>query len=851
MAILIDPIDINKSKADSRKLMLHQQEAVDSMNEYFNLTGEKNKEQSGIVVMPTGSGKTFTAVNWLLNSGVANGYKIVWLVHRQDLITQTYKEFRNQAPCLSDHGIKKLKMIPISGVHYRMSQASRYDVNVCSISSVASKHGFRFIRRMLGTNGMKKVIIVIDEAHHAVSPSYKKVIKRITDLNPNRILLGLTATPIRMQDADQKRLMKIFNVDTNRNSKVGGKKGYVYEEKLKNLLINGSLAKPIYKRVDTKIDGDIEYSLSKEDEEFFNKFGELSEAIKTKIALSTIRNKLILNEYLENEDTYGKTLIFAVNQLHCKTLHKEFTDAGISCDYVISDKKGAQDTILEFKENKFKVLINVQILTEGSDVPDIQSIFLTRQTNSDSLLMQMIGRGLRGSDYGGTKEAYIIDFHDTWDKFSFWLDPKVLDIFKPDPPEVDIELDRDVKKKVEEIDENTNIEEKPIENIDPNPNPELYDVYLRIYNKIRSKIISKTSSEIFPEGWYSVLDDEGEDYKVLVFDNQLDGYEILNNNISKYIEKKVNPITAISECFDIQENLPDDEEFQFILEMIYENKEMPEYYSFEQRNLIDPKKIYKEMIAKVDEEEPEEWLERLYYNTPILQELYKIFYIFKKTVLNSPIETTKAEIEMIDERKNLNIIDNYYNLDELLDEIIDEYEFMNRKNLISIRWSNKINKTWFGLCQRYTDENENNTYNILINKILSSPDVPREVVKFLIYHEMLHKSGYWDHDEKFREEEWTYPNSDEMDGFLDELGIRYDMDTIFNNRKKHTKKNDEIETEKLDSKDKLDNDLKDDSKEDLNIKKEEIQNYKFCRDCGNKLPVEAKFCDKCGSNTNY
>jgi len=82
-----------------------------------------------------------------------------------------------------------------------MSQASRYDINICGIGSVASKNGMRYLRRMLGTNGKKKLIVVIDEAHHAVSPSYRKVIQKISEINPKRLLLGLTATPYRMQDA--------------------------------------------------------------------------------------------------------------------------------------------------------------------------------------------------------------------------------------------------------------------------------------------------------------------------------------------------------------------------------------------------------------------------------------------------------------------------------------------------------------------------------------------------------------------------------------------------------------------------------------------------------------------------
>ena len=86
----------------------------------------------------------------------------------------------------------------------KMSMAAKADVYVCSIASVANKYGYRFIERMVGAAGKRKLIVVVDEAHHAVAANYQKVIKRLTMLNKNRILLGLTATPKRMQESEQK-----------------------------------------------------------------------------------------------------------------------------------------------------------------------------------------------------------------------------------------------------------------------------------------------------------------------------------------------------------------------------------------------------------------------------------------------------------------------------------------------------------------------------------------------------------------------------------------------------------------------------------------------------------------------
>ncbi|MDQ3010734.1 MAG: HNH endonuclease, partial [Acidobacteriota bacterium] len=75
-----------------------------------------------------------------------------------------------------------------------------------------------------------------------------------------------------------------------------------------------------------------------------------------------------------------------------------------------------------FRRDELDVLINVRMLTEGTDVPDIRTVFLTRQTTSGILLTQMIGRALRGPKFGGTAEAHIVSFFDNWQHLINWAD---------------------------------------------------------------------------------------------------------------------------------------------------------------------------------------------------------------------------------------------------------------------------------------------------------------------------------------------------------------------------------------------------------------------------------------------
>lgn len=74
----------------------------------------------------------------------------------------------------------------------------------------------------------------------------------------------------------------------------------------------------------------------------------------------------------------------------------------------------------QFRKGDLDVLVNIRMLTEGTDVPEVKTVFLTRQTTSRILLTQMIGRALRGPKFGGTKDAYIVAFIDDWKQHVAW-----------------------------------------------------------------------------------------------------------------------------------------------------------------------------------------------------------------------------------------------------------------------------------------------------------------------------------------------------------------------------------------------------------------------------------------------
>lgn len=829
-------IDIMASRKDSRELIMpHQQEAVDALNVYFDLTHQHKGAQKGLLVMPTGSGKTFTAVTWLLESGIVNGYRILWFAHRQELIDQTWHEFYRSAPLLKMYGIEKLRILPISAMHYGMSAAMGYDINICSIQSAASRNGSRYIERMIGKKGADKLIVVIDEAHHAMMPSYQKVLKRILQINPDMVLLGLTATPSRMSSFERKKLFEMFNVPQNKVQHKGSETGYIYEVKLKNLIKYGFLSQPIYRRQNTEIRGDREYSFTPQDVAFFNRFGELSEGLMNEIASSAARNKLIVNHYLEHQAEYGKTLVFAINQGHARYLCDEFKENGISCDYVVSGKEGTHQTIQDFRDNKFQILINVQIMTEGSDVPDIHTVFLTRETNSDVLLMQMIGRGLRGAQAGGTTDAYIVDFHDTWDKINFWMDPHSLDVFADEEEQQLKEKKKGMEEKPGDLSENETDED----------DTDWDAVYALISQVVRTNLVAQTAMARWPVGWYKVLREDGLDDAILVYNDQLEAYAELDKRQQDILSKPYTVHQIMEALFDTAETMPIQEDFNSILEMLRENQEMPEYYTFAKRDQVSPTAILQRMWehfgdSSVIEDKQEYWLKAMYEKSGVLRALYKTFYMFKKSVELAMKTPETAKVLTIDEREVYHVVPEYYDLHELLQEIKQQYPKLAVARVLSVTWSKKVLSSWFGICKRIGNDPDTAIYKIRINKLLSSPDVNREAVKYVMFHELLHASGLWKHDENFRCEEWQYPDSEKWDGFLDSLDLQYKLDIPALKREFNEQEPREL--------------VEDSQAENPTFKPAAPgvkTGFKYCRNCGNRMPDTAKFCNKCGQNVMY
>ena len=444
----------------------HQITAFDRMTK--RIVNSEKYPYKGLLVLPTGGGKTLTAARWIGENILDKGIKVLWIAHRHELLEQAKKTFANTLAFKDVFKNKKeLKWRIISGIHdMAVNIKPDDDIIFASKDSLRSERSFNYLKNNF-LNGQDEIFLVIDEAHHAPAKTYRKLIERIEENVPKFRMLGLTATPIRTQNNEAGYLAKIFPDDM------------VYDIDLKSLITLGILAEPKFEEIETG--QDFKKDLNEEQIRKINDGFDLESIgfdVAKKIADNNERNNLIVNRYIENKEKYGKTIVFAVNKENVIALNTLFHEKGISSDFVMSDTRDASGIhSISSKENKDKiarfrkggdldVLINVNILTEGTDVPDVQSVFLTRPTHSKILMTQMIGRALRGPKAGGTKDAFVVTFIDEWSDKIAWVNPEKLYIDNLDI----IDLDKESRQRITRLIAISKVEEFAILNdkiIDP------------------------------------------------------------------------------------------------------------------------------------------------------------------------------------------------------------------------------------------------------------------------------------------------------------------------------------------------------------------------------------------------
>lgn len=404
--------ELKNSKSSERKYQL------DAYNNLTTKLLEDDARKAGMLVLPTGGGKTRVAVSWAIDKAINDGYKILWIAHRHMLLEQAFETFKKFGGLCTIKDSLQIRIVSGKHRHSKIEEINfkKDDIVVASISTMKKELEQKFKR-------VQKLLVIVDEAHHSTAPIYKKWVGLIGNRNKfgwfrskhfNKLkILGLTATPINVNSKKEEELKAIFD---NQEA--------LYKISTSKLMKLGILSKPILNSISTKVvidADDVDGNTEKQVEDSINK----------QLAENADRNHFIVKTYKKQYKNSGKTLIFAVNIDHAEMLQGFFKNDSFNCEVIHSAKKYTEeegytektnndDILNKFrdKDSKLDILINVGILTEGSDIPNIQNVFITRIVGSETLYTQMIGRALRGvHSEGGTKTANIITFEDNIKNF--------------------------------------------------------------------------------------------------------------------------------------------------------------------------------------------------------------------------------------------------------------------------------------------------------------------------------------------------------------------------------------------------------------------------------------------------
>ena len=398
-------IDLQKksgTNTSSKTAFPHQVEAFAALNKVFQIG--KKKTASGMLVLPTGAGKTFTAVRWLCTHVLPKNIKILWLAPSYYLLNQAANTFKENAKEISDRQTLNIRCVSSNPSHAKASSICLTDdvvlmTNQTAISNLNSSAKDKFnqpiktaLRKFIEANQATEFFIVVDEAHHVPAYGLRNLLigeqesaLGLRSLLPHLHLLGLTATPTYTDKSKKGWLSKIF---TN------GNKGIIYQADKDTLTLQGILARPHYIEVPTGKEVELDDSLY---EQLTKKHKELPDHIIKNLAEDKDRNNAIVNTYLADKEQYGKTIIFADRWYQCDYLKQKLQEKGIKADTIYSKIDAAPESpearnqitkndnqrILNqfttgFDENNnhapLDVLINVRMLTEGADVPSVQTV---------------------------------------------------------------------------------------------------------------------------------------------------------------------------------------------------------------------------------------------------------------------------------------------------------------------------------------------------------------------------------------------------------------------------------------------------------------------------------------------
>ncbi len=328
---------------------------------------ERHGRWHNLVVAATGTGKTVVAaLDYKRTAERWGGASLLFVAHRHEILAQSRSLFRH---VLRDGTFGELLVggeRPTEDRHVFASIQSLAHVDLQSIRPDAYD------------------IVIVDEFHHAEAPTYRRLLEH---LKP-RLLLGLTATPER---ADSRDILQWF----------GGK--IAVELRLWDALDQGLLCPFQYFGVADEVDlSQLEWKRTGYDTVVLSAIYTANDFRTSKI-LKTVSD-------LVSDPQAMRALGFCVSIEHAQYMARSFEQAGIPSRAVLgtTDPMARSQAVRDLRNRAINAIFTVDVFNEGIDIPEVDTVLLLRPTESATVFLQQLGRGLRLAE--GKSGLTVLDF---------------------------------------------------------------------------------------------------------------------------------------------------------------------------------------------------------------------------------------------------------------------------------------------------------------------------------------------------------------------------------------------------------------------------------------------------------
>lgn len=364
----------------------------------------KTPGEAFLVQMPTGSGKTRTLVESIVSvwgDSLSNG-SIIWLAHQEELCEQAAEAFTR---VWTERAGAPTRLVRFFGGHDPPPYAAPGSIVIASLQKAYARLKARssFTDAIIDSGK----VIVVDEAHQALAPSFHKVISSLT--SRGAVLAGLSATPGRgvHQESENRRLAKVFGGRLISPPGAG--------EMINRLQQSGVLARLRRKEIETGL----EVEPNEQDLASLRLGFDYGTSVLRVLAADQSRNDLIVQSVEQEVTGQRPTIVFACTVEHARLLSAALNLRGVRASYVDGDmdRTDRQYAISRFRDGTIDAITNFGVLTTGFDAPRTRTVVVARPTTSAILYGQMVGRALRGPRMGGGSEAWVIDVRDNLRRF--------------------------------------------------------------------------------------------------------------------------------------------------------------------------------------------------------------------------------------------------------------------------------------------------------------------------------------------------------------------------------------------------------------------------------------------------